>query len=70
VIGDIFVDKIDPAAAAAANARTEAEFTTQIAANNSKFIDNNSIVTAKTVGADVSVLSWSYAAAQGQLDSF
>jgi len=70
VIGDIFVDKLDAAAAAAANDRTEAEFAAQITANGEKFVSNNSVVTEATVGADVSVLSWSYAAAQGQLDNF
>ncbi|WP_375580245.1 hypothetical protein ABWH96_04195 [Marivirga tractuosa] len=69
-IGDIFVDQLDAAAAAAANDRTETEFAAQITANNAKFISNNAVVSEPTVGADVSVLAWSYAAAQGQLDSF
>jgi hypothetical protein len=70
VIGDIFVDQLDPAAAAAANDRTEAEFAAQITESNNNFISNNSVVSEPTVGADVSVLLWSYTAAQGQLDSF
>lgn len=71
-IGVIFADKLDAAAAAAnpANTRSENEFATQIGANETAFATNNSVATTATVGADVSVLAWSYAAVQGQLASF
>ena len=48
--------------------RTDAEAAAQSAANEAKFVDENSLVDNPTVGADASVFAWTFAAQTGALD--
>lgn len=65
----VFNQRLDASLAAVLDGETltEAEFQERLDANDAKFANNNAVVSAQgSAGADLSVLSWSYTALNGQ----
>ncbi len=66
----IFSDKwkVGPTAFDPSDARSDAQAVAQAEANKAKFVADNELVTAGTVGADTEVFGWTFASASAVLD--